>query len=222
MPRCSSARVRATPAAVVPWPAPYAPTSLASVSAMKLSLSRFIVRRMPGRGGETADADRARAGGRDARREAAALARRRRPSAPRAARWAAARAGCSRRPPARCRRSSGWSRAPTAARRTRGSRRATPAPIRRASNRCSSAISGPWISGRRARGRAGPDPSGRSRAPTGSASRRSAWRGPGPGALQVDRPVSVVPATEGVARRPSRRGGEAEAPGPSAAARRRS
>ncbi len=60
---CSRECVRATPAAVVPSPTPYAPTSLASVSAMKLSLSWFISRRIAGSGGDTdAPSERAPAG----------------------------------------------------------------------------------------------------------------------------------------------------------------
>ena len=51
----STAAVRPVPAAVVPRPAACAPIPFTSVSAMKLSLSRFIARRITGSGGEVAD-----------------------------------------------------------------------------------------------------------------------------------------------------------------------
>ena len=51
----STAAVRPVPAAVVPRPAACAPIPFTSVSAMKLSLSRFIARRIAGSGGEVAD-----------------------------------------------------------------------------------------------------------------------------------------------------------------------
>ena len=62
MPRdSSSSRVRAVPAAVVP-PAPAsAPTPFVSISAMKLSLARFIVRTMVRSGGDDGGAEHPRA-----------------------------------------------------------------------------------------------------------------------------------------------------------------
>ena len=65
--------MRATPAVVVPRPAPYGADAFARVSAMKLSLSRFIARRMTGRGGEVAR-------GEDARAARACVPARRRPT----------------------------------------------------------------------------------------------------------------------------------------------
>ncbi len=80
------------PARVAPRPEPYAPTSLARVSAMKLSLARFMVRRITGSGGEVAVASTRPPRGAAPGRSGPTWAT---PTPPRVAfsRWAAARGG---------------------------------------------------------------------------------------------------------------------------------